>query len=130
MADANDQNIWGAFWWAVGGGMALTLGALRYAVGVSNQVREDLDDRVTKIEEKTVGEHAKIWGALAMIDKAGVTAQLQSEQRFVTKDDLDRFEERLNTTLQASVRAMLREHETNIQDDVARQFALRASLPR
>lgn len=102
--DSSDSSIWTAFVLGLLSVFGTMGGGCMYLLGQISKVRETVTQQGTD-DLKTA---------------------LNVEKRFATKEDIDRLEKRLNE----SMRAMLREHEVNVNRDMDRRIAELRSLGR
>lgn len=97
------DHLWAAYYWGGGTILALMGGGFLFLAG---NIRD-------------------LWRSVGGAKIADAEGALAAERRFATKGDLDALEERMaknsdraETRISASLRELLREHETNIKRDV------------
>ena len=114
MADptAADSDLWQAFWFGLGGVIAVMGGGFLYIMG---QFRE-VEKKFTAKEEAADAAGLRIWGKLDQQSKDSIL--LAIEQRFATRDYLMEQLRNMELRMSADQRAMFREHENNVRTDI------------
>lgn len=116
MASEGDNAIWAAFWWAVAGGLGLLVGISKYFLKLNTDTRQEVIKKTEEVGIEAIEEGRRIWTEINALTKAHSLSLLEAEKRFITTEDLDRTE----TRILEGMRGLLREHETNVQNDVTR----------
>ena len=107
-----DQNLWQAFWFGLGGVAAVMGGGFLYIMG---QFRE-VEKKFTAKEEEADAAGLRIWGKRAQQSKDSIL--LAIEQRFATRDYLMEQLRNMELRMSADQRAMFREHENNVRNNI------------